>query len=134
MTIELFYLLLTTILAGCLWVPYVAGQVMARGMLKPEYYVVPPDSPLPGWVNRANRAHINALENLLPFAVVVFIGHLSDITNSTTMACAAIFFFARLAHAVIHISGFKYLMARTVVFCIAWITFLVYAITLLRNT
>ena len=60
---ELFYLLLTAILTGVLWIPVVIGYVTARGLLAPEDYKVAPTSPLPDWVNRANRAHMNAVEN-----------------------------------------------------------------------
>jgi len=36
MTTELFYLLLTAILTGVLWIPVVIGYVLARGPLKPS--------------------------------------------------------------------------------------------------
>ena len=67
MTTELFYLLLTAILTGVLWVPVVIGYVMTRGPLKPSDYKVAPTSPLPAWVNRANRAQVNAVENLATY-------------------------------------------------------------------
>jgi uncharacterized MAPEG superfamily protein len=130
---ELLYLLLTAILTGLLWIPVVIGYVTARGTLKPENYRVAPTSPLPDWVNRANRAHLNAVENLAPFAAVVLIAHAVGLSTSTTQACAAVFFYARLAHAVIHISGFGLLMARTVAFTVAWVAFMIYAVVLLQR-
>ena len=111
---ELLYLLLTAILTGLLWIPVVIGYVTARGTLKPENYRVAPTSPLPDWVNRANRAHLG-------------------LSTSTTQACAAVFFYARLAHAVIHISGFGLLMARTLAFTLAWVAFMIYAVVLLQR-
>ena len=36
-------------------------------------------------------------------------------------------------HALVHISGFGLFKARTVLFTIAWIAFLVYAIVVLRH-
>ena len=75
MKTEFFYLLLSAILTGLLWIPVVIGYVSARGPLKPEDYKSAPTAPLPDWVNRANRAHLNAVENLAPFAAVVLIGH-----------------------------------------------------------
>ena len=83
------------------------------------------------WVNRANRTHLNALENLAPFAVVVFVGHVSGISSATTAACAAIYFYPRVAHAVIHVTGFSLLMARTIVFTVGWTSFVVFAATVL---
>ena len=74
MNTELLYLLLTAVLTGLLWVPVVIGYVTSRGLLTAETYKVAPTSPLPDWVNRANRAHANAVENFAPFAAVVLVG------------------------------------------------------------
>lgn len=133
MTIELLYLLLTTILTGVLWIPVVIGYALSRGPLKPSDYQVASTSPLPAWVNRANRAHMNAVENFAPFAAVVLIAHAVGVSTSITENCAAVYFYARTAHAVIHISGFGLFMARTVLFTIAWIAFITFAIELLRQ-
>ena len=133
MKTELFYLLLTAILTGVLWIPVVIGYAKTRGPLKPEDYKVPPTSPLPHWVVRANRAHINAVENLAPFAVVVLIANATNVSTSTTVACAAIYFYARLLHAIVHISGFSQFMARTILFTVAWLAFIVYAVVLLMR-
>lgn len=130
---ELVYLLLTAILTSVLWVPVVVGYVTARGTLRPEDYRVAPTSPLPAWVSRANRAHQNAVENLAPFAAVVLIAYAVGLSTPTTQACAAVYFYARLAHAVIHISGFGLLMARTVAFTVAWLAFMLYAVVLLQR-
>ena len=73
MKIELLYLLLTAILTGVLWIPVVIGYVKTRGPLTDESYKVAPTSPLPPWVSRANRAHVNAVENFAPFAAVVLV-------------------------------------------------------------
>ena len=134
MTTELFYLLLTAILTGVLWIPVVIGYVLTRGPLKPSDYKVAPTSPLPDWVNRANRAQINAVENFATFAPVVLIAHVVGVSTSITVISAAVYFYARAAHAVIHISGFSLFMARTVLFTVAWLAFVTFAIELLRQT
>ena len=135
MTTELLYLLLTAILTGVLWIPVVIGYVSSRGPLTPSAYEVAPTSPLPNWVNRANRAHLNAVENFAPFAAVVLIAHAAGVSSAITVNCAAIYFFARVAQAVIHISGFGRLMARTVAFTLAWVAFITFAVVvLLRAT
>ena len=133
MKTELLYLLLTAILTGLLWIPVVIGYVTARGTLKPENYRVAPTSALPAWVNRANRAHLNAVENLAPFAVVVLVAHATGVSSATTEICAAVYFYARVAHAVIHISGFGQFMARTVAFTVAWVAFITFAVVLLQR-
>ena len=134
MTTELFYLLLTTILTGVLWVPVVIGYVSSRGPLKPSDYKVASTAPLPAWVNRANRTHVNAIENLVPFATVVLIAHAVGVSTSVTATSAAIYFYARAAHAVVHISGFSHFRARTVLFTVGWLAFMTFAIELLRRT
>ena len=132
MKTELFYLLLSAILTGLLWIPVVIGYVTGRGPLKPEDYKVAPTAPLPAWVNRANRAHLNAVENLAPFAVVVLVAHAVGFSTALTGICAAVYFWARLAHAGFHLTGIGLLMARTVAFTVGWVAFIVYAVALLR--
>jgi uncharacterized MAPEG superfamily protein len=133
MTAELFYLLLAAILTGVLWIPVVIGYVKSRGPLKPSDYKVAPSSPLPPWVNRANRAHVNAVENLVPFAVVVLIAHAAQVSTAVTANAAAVYFYARAVHAVVHITGFSMFRARTVLFTVAWIAFMTFAFELLRQ-
>ena len=130
---ELFYLLLTAILTGCLWIPVVIGYGKARGALKPSDYKVAPTSPLPDWVNRANRAHQNAVESFAPFAAVVLIGQVMGVSTAATQICATVFFYARVVHAVVHISGFSLFFARTLIFVVAWGAFVAYAAMLLKH-
>jgi len=131
MKTELMYLLLCAILTSVLWIPVVIGYSSARGLPKPADYKKAPTTPLPDWVNRANRAHLNAVENFAQFAAVVLIANAMGLTSPLTQACAAVYFYARLAHAVIHVSGFSRFRARTVTFTVAWIAFVTYAVTLL---
>lgn len=133
MRAELQYLFWTAILTGALWIPVVIGYVSARGPLKPSDYKVAPTSPLPDWVLRANRAHLNAVESIAPFAAVVLIASSAGVSTPTTAIAAAVFFWARLAHAVIHISGVGFLMIRTVVFTVGWLAFMTFAVELFRR-
>jgi Uncharacterized relative of glutathione S-transferase, MAPEG superfamily len=131
MKTELLYLLLTAILTGVLWIPVVVGYVSSGRKLTPVTYKVPPTSPLPAWVNRANRAHLNAVENIAPFAAVVLIAQTMGVSTALTEICAEVYFYARLAHAVVHISGFGQFKARTALFTLAWLAFITYAVVLL---
>jgi uncharacterized MAPEG superfamily protein len=133
MKTELFYLLLTSILTGALWIPVVVGYVSVRGLPTPADYRTAPTSPLPDWVNRANRAHLNAVECFAPFAAVVLIASEVGVSNAVTESCAAVYFYARVAHAVIHVSGFGLLMARTVAFTVAWTAFVVFSVIVLQR-
>lgn len=133
MKTELFYLLLAALLTGVLWIPVVIGYVTSRGPLKAIDYVVPPTSPLPDWVNRANRAHMNSIESLLPFAAVVLVASSAGVSTSITATSAVVFFYARLAHALLHIGGFSLFMARTLVFTVGWLAFMTFAVEVLRK-
>jgi uncharacterized MAPEG superfamily protein len=128
---ELFYLLLTALLTGSLWIPVVIGYVSARGPLKPGDYKVAPTSPVPDWVSRANRAHANAVESFAPFAAVVLAAQVMGVSTSWTVASAAVFFWARVVHCVVHIAGLSFFMVRTVVFTVGWGAFVTFAIVVL---
>jgi uncharacterized MAPEG superfamily protein len=65
---------------------------------------------------------------------VVLVAHAAGISTPVTVACAAVYFYARLAHAVVHISGTGLFKARTLLFTVAWIAFLTYAIVVLNRT
>lgn len=128
MSTELFYLFLTSILLAVLWIPHIIGQVTTFGLLKPEEYVSLRDtSSAPNWVKRANRAHVNLVEQFGAFAGLVVVGQLAAVSTSLMGAMAAVFFWARIAHAVVMVSGVKHFMARTLIFTIAWATLIVYA-------
>jgi uncharacterized MAPEG superfamily protein len=71
--------------------------------------VVPPE----GWAGRARRAHLNMIESLLPFAIFVIAAALTNKANAMTAMGAMIFFWARLAYAVIYVAGIPWL--RTLV-------------------
>jgi uncharacterized MAPEG superfamily protein len=133
MKTERVYLLCCAILTGSLWIPVVIGYVLSRGLPTPEDYHRAPTSPLPDWVQRASRAHLNAVESFTPFAAVVLAAGALGAFNAVTKACAATFFYARVSNAAIHLSEFRYFMARTVVFTVAWIAFVVLAAEVLLS-
>ena len=62
-----------------------------------------------GWAGRARRAHLNMLENLLLFSALVLIAAVAGKANATTAMGATIFFWARLAYAVIYLIGIPWL-------------------------
>ena len=73
--------------------------------------------PLTGWAGRAQRAHLNMLESLAVFAIVVLVAHVTGRANETTAMGAALFFWARLAYAVIYVAGVPWL--RTAAWAVA---------------
>jgi len=64
---------------------------------------------LSGWVGRADRAHHNMLENLVLFAALVFLVFATGKSNSTTVLGAQLFFWGRLAYAVVYLIGIPWL-------------------------
>lgn len=119
MTTDLTYLALMAFLTGTLWIPYVTAQTITNGNLKPANYRDPTPRPLPPWGIRANRAHINAVENLAPFAALILIAQVTGKADAMTALWAACFFWLRLIHAVVFLLGIPYI--RTIVFTLAWV-------------
>jgi uncharacterized MAPEG superfamily protein len=66
-------------------------------------------APCTGWAGRATRAHRNMLENLVLFAALVLTAIVAGRTNSATLLGAQLFFWARLAYAVIYVAGIPWL-------------------------
>lgn len=62
-----------------------------------------------GWVGRAMRAHRNMLENLVLFAALVLAAQAAGLANETTALGALLFFWARVAYAVIYLAGIPWL-------------------------
>lgn len=119
MKTELTYLALTAMLTAALWIPYIVGQVLTNGPLKPKNYVDPAPRPMPAWGTRANRVHINAVESFAPFAALVIVAVLSGKLNGMTAFWAAAFFWLRAAHAIVYWLGLPYV--RTIVFTLGFV-------------
>ncbi len=108
MTPDLKYLLLSAILCFV--------QVMVAGAGANQQFGLPrlagnrealPE--ITGWAGRARRAHLNMIENLVLFAALVLIAAVSGKANATTAMGATIFFWGRLAYAVIYVIGIPWL-------------------------
>jgi uncharacterized MAPEG superfamily protein len=65
--------------------------------------------PATGWAWRAQKAHLNMLESLAVFAIVVLVAHVAGRADETTALGAALFFWARLAYALIYLAGIPWL-------------------------
>ena len=108
MSPDLKYLLFSTILCFVQVLIAATGANQQVGLPKlagnreglPEYS---------GWAGRAKRAHLNMLENLVLFAALVLIAAVSGKANAVTALGAMIFFWGRLAYAVIYVIGLPWL-------------------------
>jgi uncharacterized MAPEG superfamily protein len=65
--------------------------------------------PLIGWAGRAQRAHCNMLESLVLFAVLVLAAELTNMDDAVIRLGAQLFFWARLAYAIVYIAGIPWL-------------------------
>ena len=83
MTRELFWLTLTVILTGLLWVPYILNRCQVRGLGGAMANPSRNDKPHADWATRLMFAHDNAVENLVIFAPLVLI--LAQIDYSSQM-------------------------------------------------
>ena len=66
---------------------------------------------LQGFAGRAQRAHRNMLESLVLFAVLVLLAQVTGKANATTALGAQLFFWGRIAYALIYWIGIPW--ART---------------------
>jgi uncharacterized MAPEG superfamily protein len=119
MSKELMWLTLTVILTGLLWVPYILDRAMVRGLMGSMANPSRNDKPQSPWAQRLYFAHTNAVENLVIFApLVLILDSMGRSTQSTVIACA-VYFWARLAHAIIYTLGIVVL--RTLAFTVGFL-------------
>jgi len=119
MSIELRYLAFTALLTAALWIPYIVAQVRTNGFLSGENYVDPTPRPVPLLGQRANRAHLNAVETFAPFAALVLVAHVAGKENGMTAFWAISFFWLRLIHAVVYWAAIPFI--RTIVFTLGFV-------------
>jgi len=115
MTIELYTLLATGLLV--LTLALVASALYGKQVGQPAMIGNRENIPQPtGAARRAARAHLNLLENALPFAIAVLVAHAADVSTPATRLAALAFLAARVIHAIVYIAGIPAI--RTV----AWVS------------
>jgi len=72
---------------------------------------------LTGWAARAQRAHFNMLESLAVFAIFVLVAHVSGRANEMTALGATLFFWGRVAYALVFLAGLPWL--RTAIWAVS---------------
>ena len=128
LTPELFWLTLTVILTGLLWLPYTLNRIMVRGLLGAMANPARDDRPHAPWATRLMFAHDNAIENLVVFASLILILNAIDYSTKPTVYAAAVYFWARLAHIIVYTLGLP--VFRTLVFTIAFVAQVVLALAI----
>jgi uncharacterized MAPEG superfamily protein len=108
MSPDLYYLLMSTILCFVQMLVAATGANTQVGLpvLAGNREGLPE---IVGWAGRARRAHLNMIENLVLFSALVLIAAVAGKANATTAMGAMIFFWARLAYALIYLIGIPWL-------------------------
>lgn len=117
MTTDLEMLVWATGLTGLMWMPYILARIGSIGLMATLSYKSD-NEPLPGWAERARRAHGNAIENLVLFAALVLTAHLAGVASEATAAATVWYFWSRVAHYIVFVMGIPY--ARTLAFAVSW--------------
>ena len=101
-----------------MWVPYVLSAMVIDGPIA-SFKRQGDEKQRFSWAERAKRAHYNAIENLIPFAAIVIVAHLAEISNDATAAAATAYFWLRAIHYVFYTVGIPYI--RTQAFALSWL-------------
>jgi uncharacterized MAPEG superfamily protein len=117
MKTELQYLVYVTALTGLLWVPYILDRIGKWGLTAAVGY---PDNPPPQspWARRLMKAHYNAVENLVVFAVLVLAAHAVGVTSGAVATAAIVYFWARVVHVLAY--TFAVPWVRTLAFAVGF--------------
>ncbi|MEO8155761.1 MAG: MAPEG family protein [Rhizobacter sp.] len=119
MSAELYWLSLSLAATALFCFPYVLNRIAVRGLAGTLSNPSPDDPPLAAWAQRAQRAHANAVENLVLFAPAALAVHVLHRGDGLTAAACAIFFVSRLVHYVVYTAGIAGL--RTLAFFGGWV-------------
>ena len=128
LTSEVYYLILITLFCGLLWVPYVTERFFRIGIKETCGYGEK-NINIPQWATRAKLAHVNLIENLPLFAILIIVITFQDYNNQQTETGSIIFFYSRILHYFIYVFGVPYF--RTLFFVASWIGLIIISVPLL---
>lgn len=111
---EIFWLSITAMMTGVMFAPYILDRFMVRGIMGTLANPGPDDKPQSAWAQRAQRAHVNAVENLVVFATLVAAAQFAGISTHLTVLGCIIYFWSRAAHYIVYTLGISGL--RTLAF------------------
>lgn len=132
LTPELFWMTMTVLMTGLMWVPYIFNRLLERGFGTALWDPEGTTDTTARWAGRMMRAHQNAVENLVIFTPLVLGLHAAGISNAVTATACMIYFFARAAHYLVFTFGVPLL--RVVTFAMGVTAQLMLALALLGVT
>ena len=129
LTVELYWLTITVLMTGLMWLPYIINRIVEQGigfaLWDPQGETITQIA----WADRMARAHKNAVENLVIFAPLVLALHLTHLNSELTALACMIYFFSRLAHFIVFSFGIP--IMRVLTFMVSVAAQLILAFTLL---
>ena len=78
---------------------------------------------------RCRRLSANMLENLVMFAAIVLTAHVAGVSNESTVLGAQLFFYGRVAHAIVYAAGLP--LVRPLCYGVALVGMIMIAVPLL---
>ena len=116
-SVELQWLTVVVAMTGVMWcyVFVLFSQLGVAGALRDPEHDTPFDAP---WARRARRAHHNALENLVIFAVLVLVLGMLELSTEASRTAAGVYCLTRLGHFVVYVAGVPWL--RTPLFLVGF--------------
>ncbi|MGD2119700.1 MAG: MAPEG family protein [Chromatiales bacterium] len=102
---ELFWLTLTVLMTALMWVPYIISRLFEQGFARALWDPQGVTGTRVTWADRMMRAHQNAVENLVIFAPLVLMVHMTGMSNELTALMCMVYFYARLLHFLVFSFG-----------------------------
>lgn len=112
---ELLWLAATCLMTAVLWIPYVINRFRELGPPGWDWFPAPDPPPRAAWADRAQRAHANAVENLVVFAPLALAVNAAGLGSASTAMACQVYFAARLAHYAVSMGGLP-IIPRTLSF------------------
>lgn len=125
MAAQNFWLAMTALLAASMWIPYIVGVNMRADKSFTDMTRIPDKRTLPDWVQRADRAHLNLIEQFVPFAALILLANQMGISNGWIAGAALAFLVIRLTHALGMITGLARFPVRPMIFTGGWVCVLI---------
>ncbi|NQY79381.1 MAG: MAPEG family protein [Candidatus Caenarcaniphilales bacterium] len=111
---EIFYLVITAMLTGLMWLPYIINRIIEEGLIPAVTQSQVEVNAKSLWGQRAYRAHMNAIENLVVFAPLVLSLCYLNLSSPETIELCKYFLFLRIAHYICYMAAVPVL--RTLLF------------------
>ncbi|EMG9773870.1 TPA: MAPEG family protein [Klebsiella aerogenes] len=128
---ELIILALICLLTVMMWIPYIIARATRVNVAPAAGNGHSPSSGLAPWAQRAQKAHANAVENLVIFAPLVVVAALLNVNNAITLIAAKVYLLARIVHYIAYTAGIP--IIRTLAFQAGFVATVTIAIVILSS-